>query len=162
MLIKKTGRIKWFDFTRGFGFLVPDDGSPDVFVHELTLKQDGFNQIGPGAVVEALAFKAANGAWRAKRILSVDLSQVQTTALPRCEGQTAWLRGKVKFLSPDGWGFVICPKPWGDVFFHMEDMRRCGIPSLRPDEEIMVRCGYGKRGAAVADMRPVDEYAKVE
>lgn len=159
MLTKKIGRMKWFDFSRGFGFLVPDDGSPDVFVHELTLKHDGFHQIGQDADVKCLAFEATNGAWRAKRILAVDMSRVEC-APPRVAAQTTWLLGKVKFHSPDGYGFVICPTPWGDVFFHREDLRRCGIAALCPEQSIMVRCGYTERGAAVADMRPVDEVVR--
>lgn len=72
MLIKKTGRMKWFDDCKGYGFLVPDDGGPDVFVHQTALERDGFHEIGPGAYVECLALDVAN-VWRAKRILAVDM-----------------------------------------------------------------------------------------
>jgi cold shock protein len=43
-----TGVVKWFDKTKGFGFLVPDDGSPDVFVHQQQLTISMIDTPAPG------------------------------------------------------------------------------------------------------------------
>src|SRR3954451_16634277 len=54
-LIQVSGHIKWFDVAKGFGFIVPDNGLPDVLLHVTCLRRDGY-QASEGAriVVEAI------------------------------------------------------------------------------------------------------------
>src|ERR1044071_6909167 len=68
-LIQVSGRIKWFDVAKGFGFIVPDDGRPDVLLHVTCLRRDGYQTAYEGArgVVEALN---RPGGLQAFRILS--------------------------------------------------------------------------------------------
>ena len=56
-LIEVTGVIKWFDVSKGFGFIIPDNGMADVLLHVTCLRRDGFQTAYEGArvVVEALA-----------------------------------------------------------------------------------------------------------
>jgi CspA family cold shock protein len=55
-LVQVSGRIKWFDVAKGFGFIVPDNGMPDVLLHVTCLRRDGFQSANEGAqiVVEAV------------------------------------------------------------------------------------------------------------
>lgn len=46
------GTVKWFNETKGFGFVAPEDGSPDVFVHHSAIVGDGFKTLEEGAKVE--------------------------------------------------------------------------------------------------------------
>eukprot|EP00745_Piridium_sociabile_P012621 TRINITY_DN192468_c0_g1_i1.p2 TRINITY_DN192468_c0_g1~~TRINITY_DN192468_c0_g1_i1.p2 ORF type:complete len:142 (-),score=17.06 TRINITY_DN192468_c0_g1_i1:349-774(-) len=46
-----SGKCKWFDSTRGFGFIETDDGSGDVFVHQTAIKADGFRSLAEGEAV---------------------------------------------------------------------------------------------------------------
>lgn len=47
-----TGTVKWFNPTKGFGFIQPEDGSKDVFVHISAVEQAGLQSLGEGQVVE--------------------------------------------------------------------------------------------------------------
>ncbi len=48
----QTGTVKWFNTTKGFGFIVPDDGSNDVFVHISAVEQAGLRSLNEGQKVE--------------------------------------------------------------------------------------------------------------
>ena len=72
-----TGRVKWFDATRGFGFLISEDCEGDVLIHFSVLKEHGRRSLPEGATVECIAAHQDRG-FQARKILSIDLS----TALP--------------------------------------------------------------------------------
>ena len=53
-----TGKVKWFNDQKGFGFITPDDGSEDIFVHHTEIKADGFRSL---QEEQALEFEVAQG-----------------------------------------------------------------------------------------------------
>ncbi|AJR06514.1 cold-shock protein [Photobacterium gaetbulicola] len=55
---KTTGSVKWFDETKGFGFITPDNGSADVFVHFRAIATDGFKTLAEG---QKVAFNVEQG-----------------------------------------------------------------------------------------------------
>lgn len=46
------GTVKWFNSTKGYGFLTPDDGTPDVFVHFSAIEGSGYRELAEGERVE--------------------------------------------------------------------------------------------------------------
>src|SRR5688500_13931656 len=81
-LVKLTGSIKWFDATRGFGFLVSDQAKGDILVHFSVLKEHDRRSLPEGAVVECLVAEQERGL-QARKILSIDLSQAVVPELAR-------------------------------------------------------------------------------
>jgi len=55
------GTVKWFNVVKGYGFLTPDDGSDDVFLHLTVLRNAGHDRLLPGTTVQAEAVKGAKG-----------------------------------------------------------------------------------------------------
>ena len=47
-----TGTVKWFNATKGFGFIAPEDGTPDVFVHQSDIQVNGYRELTEGQKVE--------------------------------------------------------------------------------------------------------------
>jgi CspA family cold shock protein len=47
-----TGTVKWFNYSKGYGFITPDEGSKDLFVHFSNIAGDGFKSLSEGAKVE--------------------------------------------------------------------------------------------------------------
>jgi CspA family cold shock protein len=51
-MARTTGTVKWFNDAKGYGFITPDDGSKDCFVHHTAIKADGFRSLAEGDKVE--------------------------------------------------------------------------------------------------------------
>ncbi|MBD0338542.1 MAG: cold-shock protein [Thermoleophilia bacterium] len=56
-----TGTVKWFSDEKGYGFITPDDGSKDVFVHFSSIQGEGFRSLAEGAKVEYEVTEGAKG-----------------------------------------------------------------------------------------------------
>jgi cold shock protein len=55
------GTVKWFNADKGFGFIAPDDGSADVFVHHSAIQADGYRSLQENQRVEFTAVRGAKG-----------------------------------------------------------------------------------------------------
>src|SRR3954447_2190416 len=72
-LIQVSGHIKWFDVAKGFGFIVPDNGLPDVLLHVTCLRRDGYQAASEGARIVVEAIQRPRGL-QAFRVVSLDQS----------------------------------------------------------------------------------------
>ena len=160
-LIEMSGVIKWFDVSKGFGFIVPDNGMPDVLLHVTCLRRDGFQTAYEGARVVCEVQTRQKGL-QAFRILSMDDSTAIHPAQmppPRTHvtvTPTSGLeRAQVKWFNRlRGFGFLTRGEGTPDIFVHMETLRRFGITELRPGQNVLVRYGNGPKGLMVAEIRP--------
>jgi CspA family cold shock protein len=56
-----TGTVKWFNDAKGYGFITPEDGSKDLFVHHTNIQAEGFKSLAEGAKVEFESRAGAKG-----------------------------------------------------------------------------------------------------
>ena len=66
-----TGRVKWFNPTKGYGFIAPEDGGDDVFVHISAVERAGLSTLPEGQDVEFELEKAPDGRMRASQVASL-------------------------------------------------------------------------------------------
>ncbi|MBI1867277.1 MAG: CspA family cold shock protein [Methylocystis sp.] len=162
-LLEVSGSIKWFDVAKGYGFVVPDDRSPDILLHVTTLRRCGFQTANEGARVVCEAQKHSKG-MQVFRVIAMD----ESMALQPARGQAARTHAQVTpssgyeiaivkwFNRVKGFGFLTRGEGTEDIFLHMETVRRCGLAELKPGDSMLVRHGDGPKGLMATEVRPLE------
>jgi CspA family cold shock protein len=159
-LVEVTGFIKWFDVSKGYGFIVPDNGGADVLLHVTCLRRDGYQTAYEGARIVVEALQRAKG-MQAFRIISMDEStavhpsqlppRTHVSVTPTSGLERAWVKW---FNRLRGFGFLTRGEGTPDIFVHMETLRRYGLTELRPGQVVLVRYGDSPKGLMAAEVRP--------
>ncbi|MFN3389344.1 MAG: cold-shock protein [Allosphingosinicella sp.] len=164
-----TGSLKWFDATRGFGFLVSEDVPGDVLIHFSVLKEHDRRSLPEGAVVECLVAEQERG-YQARKVLSIDLSEAVLPEAPRPASSAGeridpaalldqaggFEAVRVKWFNRlKGYGFLVREEEDGqDIFVHMETVRRGGLADLVPDQPLRARIAEGRKGPLAVEVEP--------
>lgn len=159
------GRVKWFDATRGFGFVVSDALDGDILVHFSVLREHGRRSLPEGALIECVPMRLDRGL-QAKKIISIDVGPAVTVA-PRAPRSTSkdvdrkalsesageFEPVEVKWFNRvKGYGFVNRIGDAQDVFVHMETVRNSDLVDLQPGQRLLARIAEGKKGLTAVEL----------
>lgn len=171
--IRVKGRVKWFNVSKGYGFIVSKEITGDVLLHKTVVDAFGCTAVLDGATVECdvTQKRARDGVvsrFQALRLLRVD---------PPAEGQDELLRREPRsreilleeptgpsfeaeckwFNRPKGFGFLVSAKVQGDIFVHMDLLRKFDMRELKPGQRVLVRTGRGPKGLTATEVHPIPE-----
>ena len=150
--LRAEAKVKWFNASKGFGFVTLADGSQDAFLPMAVLRRAGYEDVREGASITCEISAGAKGPL-VTNVLNVDNS---TAVVPQggaggmdrsgprpsttMEGAVKWFEAEkgYGFISPDGGG--------KDVFIHITALRRSGVNALGPGQRVRVEVVDGKKG----------------
>lgn len=141
--------VKWFNLTKGFGFVAPLDGSPDAFMHVSVITRAGMQQVAEGTKLLVQIGQGPKG----RQVLQINqilgMAEIPT-ATPRptaSAGPTEELTGTVKWFKADkGFGFVAPDDGGKDVFVHKSVVLRLGIAQLESGQRLKMTVHTAQKG----------------
>ena len=163
--------VKWFNSTKGFGFVTLEDGS-DAFCHASALASLPSAELPQGATVFCDVANGQRG-MQVTNVHSVDLSTAESQPSrggfggggggfgggggggPRPqrgarESSGPLGDGHVKFFNEQkGFGFVVPASGGADVYVHASALRRSGVPTLMPEQRVRFSTRQGMKGVEV-------------
>ena len=163
------GTVKWFNSTKGFGFIQPEDGTNDVFVHISAVEQAGLTDLADG---QPLEFTLVD---RGGRISATNLridgepmavergggggGAAGGNAGPQRQLTGEKASGTVKFFNAmKGFGFIQRDDGQPDAFVHISAVERAGMPTLNEGDRLEFELEVDRRGKyAAVNLQPKSE-----
>jgi CspA family cold shock protein len=151
------GHVKWFDTTKGYGFVVTTDGEGDILLHSNVLRTFGFTSVAEGAEIVLRVQVTDRGRQAIEVVDIVPIEPPEGEKRPPTEAAGPLEPARVKWFDRvKGFGFInIYGKP-EDVFLHMETLRQYGYGEVVAGDVLAVRVTAGPRGPMVYEVRSWD------
>lgn len=155
--VEVSGVVKWYDSSRGYGFVARDDGGEDVLLHTTALKAIGIISVMKGSRVLVTATRRAKG-WQASAVREVaEPTKSRMTCDTDFEAAAVlageWEPAMVKWFNKfRGYGFLH-REGKADVFVHQILVARRGLVEFRPATLVEVRAVDTTQGPIAADIR---------
>jgi CspA family cold shock protein len=142
--------VKWFNPSKGFGFVTLSDGTQDAFLPMATLRRAGYEDVREGSLITCEIGAGAKGPL-VTAVLNIDSSTVvapQSGGADRDPSRPSTpVEGAVKWFEPEkGYGFISPDGGGKDVFIHITALRRSGVNTLDPGQRVRVDVVDGKKG----------------
>ncbi|MEP2784079.1 MAG: cold shock domain-containing protein [Pseudoruegeria sp.] len=148
------GHVKWFDPGKGYGFVVSEEGGPDILLHANVLRNFGQSSVADSSAISVMVQATDRGS-QAVEVVSIvppvgddepvlqdlaefDLNEMKLT--PLHPARVKW------FDKAKGFGFANIFGTDDDIFVHVEVLRQSGLADLQAGEAIGLRVVDGKRG----------------
>lgn len=151
------GEVKWFNPTKGFGFVRFSERDEEAFLHISSLVPHGVKMLNPGAEVICVVGQGPRGL-QVERVVSIESEGVAEPGSssapegaprgrPAPQGEATEICGEVKFFNArKGFGFVSPDEGGRDVFLPARVLTRCGILSVKPGQRLRLQVRAGLRG----------------
>ena len=156
------GVVKWFDPTKGYGFLISTDGRGDILIHSSCLREAGRSTAREGATVECEVVKRPKGL-QALKIIDIDDSTATPMMRPAADfaSQTPagdFVRVTVKWFNrAKGYGFVTRGEGTEDNFLQLATLRKCRLGEVLQGQRLQVSFAGGNKGLLAIEVRPDPE-----
>ena len=143
--------VKWFNLSKGFGFVAPADDSPDAFMHVSVLARVGLQQVAEGT---KLLVQIGDGP-KDRQVLKIVSVLGQGEAPPSTSnahhaaplGPTEEMQGTVKWFKPEkGFGFVAPDDGGKDIFVHKSLVARLGLFTLETGQRVKMDVHTANKG----------------
>jgi CspA family cold shock protein len=148
-------KVKWFNTSKGFGFISLTDGTPDAFLPMAILRRAGYEEAREGASITCEVGSGAKGPL-VTNVLHLDNSTAAPMGAggpgpgrprPPTGGPAQSMDGAVKWFEPGkGYGFIAPTAGGKDIFVHITALRRSGVDALEPGQRVRVEVIEGPKG----------------
>ena len=160
--------VKWYNPSKGFGFVSPGDGSADAFLHVSVVEQAGLQSLNDGVIIVCDLADGPKG----PQVLTIHSMEAGSAPAQRGSRPTSGSRyprqsvsdyddygyeskpssgvtveGTVKWFNPDkGFGFIVPDQGGKDIFVHIRAVERAGLSTLQENQRVRFTEKAGQKG----------------